>query len=169
VLWNGLIDRYHYPGYQPLPGAQLRYLIGWDGGVVGAMGFGAAAWKVGVRDRWIGWDAASREKHLGRVLNRARFLILPRVRVANPASKVLGLAARQVPGEFGQRYGVRPVWLATFVEAGRFAGTCYRAANWRYPGQTTGRGKLDREALPIKDVYVYPLQSGFRRALGGAA
>jgi hypothetical protein len=152
VLWNGLIDRYHYPGYQPLPGAQLRYLIGWDGGVVGAMGFGAAAWKVGVRDRWIGWEAASREQHLGRVLNHARFLILPRVRVA-----------------FAECYGVRPGWLATFVEAGRFAGTCYRAANWRYLGQTTGRGKLDREALPIKDVYVYPLQSGFRRALGAAA
>lgn len=169
ALWNGLIDRYHYLGYQPLPGAQLRYLIYWDGGVVGAMGFGAAAWKVGVRDRWIGWEAASREQHLGRVLNHARFLILPWVRVANLASKVLGLAARQVPGEFAERYGVRPVLLETFVEAGRFAGTCYRAANWRYLGQTTGRGKLDREALPIKDVYVYPLQSGFRRALGAAA
>jgi hypothetical protein len=144
----------------------LRYLIRWDEGVLGAMGFGAAAWKVGVRDRWIGWDAASRAQHLGQVLNQARFLILPWVRVANLASKVLGLAARQVPDEFEKRYGVRPVLLETFVEAGRFAGTCYRAANWRPLGQTTGRGKLDREVLPIKDVYVYPLTSGFRRTLG---
>jgi hypothetical protein len=97
------------------------------------------------------------------------FSSCPGVRVANLASKVLGLAARRVPGEFGQRYGVRPVWLATFVEAGRFAGTCYRAANWHHLGQTAGRGKLDREGLPIKDVYVYPLQSGFRRALGVGA
>ena len=89
--------------------------------------------------------------------------------MANLASKVLGRAARQVPGEFEERYGVRPVLLETFVEAGRFAGTCYRAANWHHLGQTTGRGKLDREALPIKDVYVYPLDGRFRRALGGAA
>jgi hypothetical protein len=103
------------------------------------------------------------------VLNQARFLLLPWVQVADLASKVLGLAARQVPGEFEKRYGVRPVLLETFVEAGRFAGTCYRAANWRHLRQTTGRGKLDREVLPIKEVYVYPLTSGFRRALGGAA
>jgi hypothetical protein len=169
ALWNGLIDRYHYLGYRPLPGAQLRYLIGWERGVLGAIGFGAAAWKVAVRDRWIGWEAATREQHLQRVVNNARFLILPWVRVANLASKVLALAARQVPDEFGERYGVRPVLLETFVEAGRFAGTCYRAANWCYLGETTGRGKLDRykrRALPVKDVYVYPLEKGFRQALG---
>ena len=56
-LWNGLIDRYHYLGYTPLPGAQLRYLIESDQGVLGAIGFGAAAWKVAARDRWIGWEA----------------------------------------------------------------------------------------------------------------
>jgi hypothetical protein len=147
---------------RPLPGAQLRYLIGWERGVLGAIGFGAAAWKVAVRDRWIGWEAATREQHLQRVVNNARFLILPWVRVANLASKVLALAARQVPDEFGERYGVRPVLLETFVEAGRFAGTCYL-------GETTGRGKLDRykrRALPVKDVYVYPLEKGFRQALG---
>lgn len=168
ALWNGLINRHHYLGYTPLPGAQIRYLIAWDGGVLGALGFGAAAWKVGVRDRWIGWEAATRERHLGQVLNNARFLLLPWVQVANLASKVLALAARQVPGDFQARYGVTPVLLETFVERGRFAGTCYRAANWRHLGQTTGRGKLDRHnrpTLPVKDVYVYPLRADFRRAL----
>lgn len=43
-LWNGLIARYHYLGYTPLAGAQLRYLIHWDQGVLAALGFGAAAW-----------------------------------------------------------------------------------------------------------------------------
>ena len=171
ALWNGLIERYHYLSYTPLPGAQMRYLIAWDGGVLGALGFGAAAWKVGVRDRWVGWEAATRERHLGQVLNNARFLILPWVRVANLASKVLALAARQVVGDFQARYGVAPVLLESFVERGRFAGTCYRAANWRHLGQTTGRGKLDRHhrpTLPVKDVYVYPLRADFRRALGVA-
>ena len=90
-LWNGLIDRYHYLGYTPLPGAQVRYLIEADAGVLGAIGFGAAAWKVASRDRWIGWEASVREAHLGRVLNNARFLLLPWVQVRNLASKVLAL------------------------------------------------------------------------------
>ena len=185
ALWNGLVDRYHYLGYKPLPGAQLRYLIRWDGGVLGAIGFGAAAWKVGARDCWIGWDAATREKQLGRLLNNARFLgncsmrcstscihavvILPWVRVPNLASKVLAMSARQLPVAFELRYGVRPVLLETFVETGRFQGTCYRAASWCCLGQTAGRGKLDRykrRALPVKDIYVHPLTGDFRQALG---
>ena len=168
-LWNGLIERYHYLGYTPLPGAQLRYLIDCDQGVLGAIGFGAAAWKVAARDRWIGWEAPCREAHLGRVLNNARFLILPWVQVKNLASKVLALAAKRMPEDFAARYGERPVLLETFVEIPRHQGTCYRAANWQWLGETTGRGKLDRHhraALPRKAVYVYPLAANFRAALG---
>jgi hypothetical protein len=168
-LWNGLIDRYHYLGYTPLPGAQVRYLIASDQGLLGALGFGAAAWKVAVRDRWIGWERAVREAHLGRVVNNARFLLLPWVRVRNLASRVLGLAAAQVAEDFAARYGEWPVLLETYVEIPRHRGTCYRAANWRYLGETQGRGKCDvahRSALPRKAVYVYPLAADFRRALG---
>jgi hypothetical protein len=171
-LWNGLIDRYHYLGYTPLPGAQLRYLIESDQGLLGVLGFGAAAWKVASRDRWIGWDRQARETHLGRVLNNARFLLLPWVQVKNLASRVLALAAAQVVEDFAARYGERPVLLETFVETPRFRATCYRAANWRYLGETQGRGKCDvahRAALPRKGVYVYPLTTDFRRALGVAA
>jgi len=170
-LWNGLIDRYHYLGYTPLPGAQLRYLIQCDAGVLGAIGFGAAAWKVASRDRWIGWDTPAREAHLGRVLNNARFLILPWVQVKNLASKVLALAAKRIPEDFVARYGERPVLLETFVQVPRFHGTCYRAANWRHLGETTGRGKCDRAhraTLARKAVYVYPLAANFRAALGVA-
>jgi len=170
-LWNGLIERWHYLGYSPLPGAQVRYLIRCDQGVLGAIGFGAAAWKVAARDRWIGWERSEREAYLGRVLNNARFLLLPWVQVRNLASKVLSLAAVQVPEDFAARYGTRPVLLETFVETPRFRGTCYRAANWQHLGETTGRGKCDRThraALPRKAVYVYPLAADFRAALGVA-
>ena len=169
ALWNGLVDRHHYLGYTPLPGAQLRYLIRWEGGVLGALGFGAAAWKVAARDQWIGWKAVEREAHLPRVLNNARFLILPWVEVRNLASRILSLAARRVVGDFEARYGIRPVLLETFIEQQRFRGTCYRAANWTRVGETTGRGKCDRRhraMLPVKDIYLYPLQRGFREALG---
>jgi len=171
-LWNGLIDRYHYLGYSPLAGAQLRYLIACDQGLLGAIGFGAAAWKVAARDRWIGWGRSAREAHLGQVLNNARFLLLPWVRVTHLASKVLSLAARRVAADFPARYGERVVLLETFVERPRHRGTCYRAANWHYLGETTGRGKGDRThqaALPRKGVYAYPLTADFRAALGVAA
>lgn len=106
------------------------------------------------------------------MLNNARFLLLPWVRVRNLASKVLALAARQVAEDFAARYGQRPVLLETFVEIPRFRGSCHRAANWQYPGETRGRGKCDvahRAALPRKGIYVYPLAADFRRALGVAA
>ena len=170
-LWNALIARWHYLGYSPLPGAQLRYLLRWDEGLLGAIGFGAAAWKVAARDRWIGWDSACREAHLGGVLNNARFLILPWIGVKNLASKVLALAAAQVAVDFPARYGERVVLLETFVEQPRFRATCYRAANWHYVGATVGRGKCDRAhraVLPRKAVYLYPLTADFRRALGVA-
>jgi hypothetical protein len=125
---------------------------------------------VAARDQWIGWKAVEREAHLPRVINNARFLILPWVEVRNLASRVLSLAARRVVGDFEARYGIRPVLLETFVEQQRFRGTCYRAANWIRVGETTGRGKCDRDhraELPVKDVYLYPLQPNFRRILGG--
>lgn len=171
-LWNGLIDRYHYLGYRPLPGAQMRYLIESDQGLLGALGFGAAAWKVGVRDAWIGWDRLQRKARLGAVVNNARFLLLPWIRVQHLASKVLGLAARRVGNNYAERYGERPVLLETFVELARYRGTCYATANWRHLGETQGRGKCDvahRAALPRKGVYVYPLRADFRGILGVAA
>ena len=169
ALWNGLIDGYHYLGYAPLPGAQLRYLIRCEEGLLGAIGWGAAAWKVAPRDRWIGWGPELRESQLNKIVNNARFLLLPWIHCKNLASKVLALSERRVLRDYEERYGVKPVLLETFVERGRFRGTCYRAANWLYLGQTQGRGKCDRDnraRLPIKDLYLKPLSKRFRTQLG---
>lgn len=160
AYWNSLIDKYHYLGYKPVPGAQVRYLIYWDGGSLGAIGFSASAWKVRVREEWIGWDIATREKGLRLIVNNSRFLILPNIRVKNLASRILSLCKDQLVIDFADTYGYKPVLLETFVEKGRYPGTCYRAANWLYLGDTTGRGKLDRyhkHAVPVKSVFVYPL------------
>jgi len=91
------------------------------------------------------------------------------VQIKNLASKVLALAAVQVSEDYPARYGERVVLLESFVEIPRHRGTCYRAANWQYLGETTGRGKCDRThraSLPRKAVYVYPLAGDFRAALG---
>jgi hypothetical protein len=168
ALWNEYIDRYHYLGYKPLAGAQLRYFAYAGERLLGLLGFGAAAWKTGPRDAWIGWSREQRQRNLSAVVNNARFLILPWIRVESLASKLLSLAARRLPAHWQQRYGYRPVLLETFVEAPRFAGTCYRAANWTCVGQTQGRGKLGDHRLaqvPIKTVWVYPLAKDFRAQL----
>jgi hypothetical protein len=170
-LWNSLVEQYHYLGHENLPGAQVRYLIySQRGAVLGGMGFGAAAWKVAPRDQWIGWKGPQRRRGLDLIVNQARFLILPWVRVPHLAGHSLGECLRRLPKDFQERYGWQPVLVESFVES-RFGGHCYRAANWIYLGQTQGRGKKGahlREGitpLPIKQIWVYPLRADFRRQL----
>ena len=167
-LWNQLIERYHYLKYKPLPGAQIRYMVFSGPDRLAVLGFGAAAWTVAPRDRFIGWSARQRQLNLHQVVNNARFLILPWIRCRNLASRILSGVVRQLPHDWEDRYGYAPVLLETYVERRRFRGTCYRAANWLHVGQTQGRGKLDREkryALPVKDIFLYPLHKQFRRHL----
>jgi hypothetical protein len=169
--WKALMRTHHYLGAGPLCGSQMRYLIrsasyGWLGGLA----FSAAAWQLGPRDRWIGWSAEARREHLVQVVCNSRFLILPQVHVPNLASHILAVAAGRLGRDWVERYGVTPVLLETFVERDRFAGTCYRAANWQYLGTTQGRGRQDRSRMarvPIKDIYVYPLAPSFREILRG--
>jgi len=167
-LWNEYIDRYHYLGYTPLPGAQLRYFVMANYQVLGLLGFGAAAWKTAPRDKFIGWTDKYRKQNLHLVVNNARFLILPWVTSRNLASKVLSMASKRLPDDWEEKYSYRPVLLETFVENQRFLGTCYKATNWICLGNTKGRGKLDRynkASLPVKSVWVYSLRKNFRRIL----
>lgn len=179
-LWNGFIGHYHYQGYTPLCGAQLRYLVHSPRGWLGAMSFSAAALALRDRDRFIGWTPATRARNRALVVNHSRFLILPWVRVPHLASHLLAQAARRVAADFAHAYGYRPVLLESFVETPRFAGTCYRAANWTCVGHTRGRGRGDRRSarelrenpspLPIKAIWMYPLQHDWRQHLcAGAA
>ncbi len=168
ALYNALIDRHHYLGYRPMAGAQARYLIVWEQGVLGAIGFGASAWKIAPRDQFIGWTRERRHQNLHLILNNSRFLILPWVHSANLASKVLSFSARRIPEEFAREYGYAPVLLESFVERGRFRGQSYRAANWVCVGQTQGRGKKHVYKTPgvaVKDIWLYPLRRDFRRVL----
>jgi hypothetical protein len=171
-----LLGQYHYLGYRMAFGAQLRYLIEVsrpERRVVGCIQLSSPAWKMGVRDRWIGWDQEARRRHLQQVVNQSRFLIVPWVRVRNLASHVLSRMVVEFPPLWQQCYGIRPLLVETLVDGQRYRGTCYEAANWRYLGQTQGRGRQDRHhqrhgACP-KKVFVYPLLSGARAALRAEA
>lgn len=168
-IWNEFIERYHYLGYKPLTGAQIRYFVYGQGRLLALLGFGAAAWALASRDKFIGWTREERESRLALITNNARFLILPWVQVKNLASRILAQAARRIPMDWQVRYGYQPALLETCVEQGR-AGTCYLAANWLKLGETQGRGKLDQthtQVLSIKRVFVYPLRREFREILRG--
>ena len=168
LLWNAYIERHHYLGHQPLPGAQLRYFVRAEGHIIAALGFSASAWKTQPRDDAIGWTAAQRRRNLHLVVNNARFLILPWIHCQNLASRILGLTSKRLAEDWHARYAYRPVLLETFVEKPRFTGACYKAANWQHLGDTQGRGKLDtlhRHAKPIKSIWIYPLTRNFQRQL----
>jgi hypothetical protein len=172
-LWfRELVGRYHYLGHRVPYGAQLRYLLFVSRPeplVVGGLQFSSPAWRMAVRDHWIGWDDRTRQANLQRVVNNSRFLILPWVRVKNLASTVLSQAARRLAEDWQQRYAVEPLLVETLVDPRRYAGSCYRAANWVCLGRTAGRGRMDREKRRVgeapKLVFVYPLVADATRRL----
>ncbi|MBI4573159.1 MAG: DUF4338 domain-containing protein [candidate division NC10 bacterium] len=163
-LWRELIGRYHYLGDRVPVGATLRYFVRpaqQPEQLLACLGWTSAAWRIAVRDRWIGWSDAQRRQNLPYLVNHSRFLILPWIHLKGLASHILGLCARHLPPDWEARYGVRPLLLETLVDPARFRGTCYRAANWLPLGQTAGRGRMDRANVLAghapKAVYVYPL------------
>jgi hypothetical protein len=174
-LWKELIDRYHYLGFKTPFGACLRYLIRTrepKPRILGCLQFSSPAWALDERDRWIGWDANTRKKHLQRIVQNSRFLLLPWVEVKGLASHVLSRAAKKLPGDWEHAFKQKPVLLETFVDRDRFKGTCYRAANWVRLGETKGRGRMDREQRkeePVRSIWVYPLQRTFRTILLGGS
>ncbi len=171
-LWREWMGRYHYRGFRVPYGAHVRFFV-WASSprpqVVACLQFSSAAWRLSVRDRWIGWSDGVRARNLQRVVQNSRFLILPWVRVRNLASRILAGAARELVGVWRDRYQIEPVLLETLVEPERFSGTCYRAAGWRELGPSRGRGRQDRHhrrhGLSPKTVFVYPLAAEFRRVL----
>jgi hypothetical protein len=167
-LFQQYIQRYHPLGYRVPYGAQLRYLVRASSqDVLACLLFTSAAWKMAPRDAWIGWGDPARRANLSRVVNNARFLILPWVEVPHLASHVLASAARQFPADWLAAYHVRPLLLETLVDR-PYTGTCYRAANWIHVGQTQGRGRMDRTHQAqgsFKDILLYPLESRWRQQL----
>lgn len=169
-LWRGLLNHYHYRGYRTPFGAQLRYFAEVSGPAkrkVACLQFSSPAWKMAVRDRWIGWDEEGHRRNLQRIVNLSRFLIFPWIQIGNLASHILAKVAKLLPEEWEKAYGIHPWLLETLVDAA-YAGTCYKAANWTFLGWTQGRGRMDRDhqcPSSPKQVFVYPLGREARQAL----
>jgi hypothetical protein len=172
-LFRELLSRYHYLGYAMPYGARLQYLVYVSRPrreVVGCVQFSSPAWRMKVRDQWIGWDDATRKLRLQHIVNNSRLLVVARIR--NLASMVLSCALKRLRADWRQQYGLDPWLVETLVDRQQFYGGCYRAANWTLLGKTSGRGRMDRthqrHAAQVKTVLVYQLVKNARRRLTNA-
>ena len=169
-LWRQLIQRFHYLGCRVPVGAHLRYFVkSGNGQILACLLWTSPAWKMAPRDQWIGWSPQQRARNLQYIVNNGRFLILPWVRVQGLASTILARSAKQLPLDWRQHYGYAPLLLETLVDAARFKGTCYRAANWIYLGKTAGGSRTDRlrqaNPRPVKLIFVLPLHRRVQQRL----
>ena len=169
-LYNSLIDQYHYLGYCHPVGEHLKYIIYAEGRPIGCFAFSSSPRHIGCKDRFIGWSKEVREKNLHLIAYNTRFLILPWIKVRFLASHLLSRIVKVAAADWESIYNHRIYFLDTFIDKSRFKGTCYRAANWKYLGETTGRGKNDQTRKPnrsIKGVWGYGLVRDFRKRLCG--
>lgn len=169
-LFGSLMQDHHYLGYTQPVGEHLKYLVYARGQPVAALAWSSAPRHLGARDRFIGWSGSQRRAGIHLLAYNTRFLILPWVKVPHLASHLLGRVARRIAADWQALYSHSIYLLETFIDPERFAGTCYRAANWSYLGLTTGRGKDDQTNRPnrsLKQLWAYPLRPDFRRRLCG--
>jgi hypothetical protein len=168
ALFNSLLQQHHYLGYTQPVGEHLKYLVYAQGRPIACVAWSSAPRHLGSRDRYIGWDKQARLQNVRLLAYNTRFLVLPWVRVPHLASHLLGRMARRLSADWQALYAHPIYFIETFIDPQRFRGTCYRAANWKVLGQTTGRGKDDqahKANRSIKQVLGYPLVKDFRQRL----
>lgn len=166
--WDQFMKEHHYLGFERLSGEMLKYVAEMDGEWVALLGWGSGAFKCTDRDKWIGWRSDQQWKRLKYIANNQRFLILPWVRIKNLASRILGLSLRRISEDWENRHGHPLLMVETFVEKGRFTGTCYKAAGWKLLGETKGYGRNAKKYYYHgikKEVYVKELVKGARDIL----
>lgn len=164
AFWDALVNEYHYLGYDWQFGGRVKYIIMLGERTIGAIGFCSAAYKLGPRDRYIGWDEATRLTILPHLVNQNRFLILPWVSIKNLASHVLSLSLKRLRTDWAKQYGTEPYMVETFVDRSLYSGGCYKASGWTYLGVTQGYGRQGNTFVyhgQKKDIYVKILDRRF--------
>ena len=167
-VFNSLMEQYHYLAYEQPVGEHLKYLVWAQQRPIACLAWSSAPRHLGSRDRYIGWSAAARRRNIRLIAYNTRFLILPWVRVPHLASHILGKITSELSQDWERMYGHALYFAETFIDPGRFRGTCYRAANWKLLGRTTGRGKASnsyKPNRPIKEILGFPLTPRFRELL----
>lgn len=166
--WRAYVHKYHKLGDKTVFGSRLQYFVKSGDLELGCMQFSASAWALKARDQWIKWTIEDKKQRLNLIVNNSRFLIFPWVNIKNLASKALSLAIKQIQEDWIKEYCYAPVMLETFVDTSCYEGTCYKASNWIYLGDTIGTGRTQTETkLSKKKIFMYPLEKDFREYLKG--
>lgn len=168
-LWDQLVKDHHYLGYEKTIGPRVKYIIWLNERPISAISFNQAAYKIGVRDQFIDWNDEEKKNNLSHVLNNNRFLILPWVHIKNLASHILALSIRRLKVDWVQMYNKKPYILETFVDQEKYPGTCYRASNWQYVGESGGYEKVGKTYTyhgNKKAIYLYVMEKKFKKLIG---
>lgn len=159
--WFSIVEKYHYLGSSQLCGAQLRYIVkSRKDGYIGALSFCSATMQLKARDEYIGWSEAARSENIKQVINNARLLIVPTVEVKNLGSYIFSRVLIRIAKDWESRYKVTPILIESYVDPSRFQGTIYKASNWKYVGDSSGR----RDGI-AKNIYLYPLSRNWKEEL----
>jgi len=166
TFWDEMIRQNHYLGYSQTWG-DIKYIAMLGSRIVGAISFSHAAYHLSPRDEYIGWDKATREALLPHLVSNNRFLIFPWIHIRNLASRILSLSLSHLRTDWAMRFGVSPYMVETFVDKTLFHGTCYRASNWIYLGETKGYSRTSVNSYAYhgqkKDIYVILIDKTFTK------
>jgi hypothetical protein len=166
-LFNYLINQYHYLGFSRPVGEHLKYLVLWGDRPVACLAWNSGSLKLTLRDQFVGSPRKAYAHNLHLIAYNSRYLIAPWVRVPHLASHLLGRIAGRISADWQALYHHPIHLLESFVDLERFAGTCYRAANWTCVGRSEGRGTKSKsgDRTSIKELWIYPLRRDFRQQL----
>src|SRR5512138_1220638 len=105
----------HYLHNVQIVGEQLRYLAEYQGQWVALMIWSAGAYKLKLREQWIGWSDRQKKRRLPLVVNNSRFLIPESYHIPNLGSKVMKLVLQRLSADWEQSYGHGVLIAETFV------------------------------------------------------
>lgn len=168
--FNDLLDKQHTLGSRQPKGRSLYQVVcdpqdRW----VALFLWTGACWHLRPRDEWIGWDPVLRSQRLQLIVHQARFLILAEARDSHWASSVLAASLRDLPRQWEEVFGYRPLLVETFTDPETHAGTCYRAAGWQEVGLSRADGKHYADLYPgvlrPKKLWVKALEASAREKL----
>lgn len=146
--FNTLLDEEHALGSRWPKGRSLYQVICRGEEWVGLILWTGAFWHLKARDEWIGWDAVTRSERLQLIVHQARYLVVEKSREPNLASQMLGAAVRDLPEQWEEAYGYRPLLAETFTDPESHAGTCYKASGWEAVGMSRRDGRHYAEKFP---------------------
>ena len=169
--FDQLIIAGHYLHSAQIVGQQVRYVAEYQGQWVALLIWSAGAYKLKLREQWIGWSDRQKKRRLPLVVNNSRFFIPEPYHIPNLASKVMKLTLRRLSDDWERTYGHSVLIAETFVDPSRFQGTAYKASGWTLLGKTTGYQRSRKDFYQAHDqpkqLWVRELQEGARTILRG--